>query len=226
MLSGQMIDHGIVVVSVGIVNLHPSLRMSVRTLQPVTFAYQSDVKAVGMVELLHGGVSSLGAQIRRRNEPKPLRLRDASGKNYVDKPTSYHLVAGTADYPAYAEGVPTKGGTQAYQYDRLSNIDTRSEHYGKAHSLLRTNVPGIPSYFKRRTSESVDEVVKRAACQRTIEDIKSVLDDNGLCYHDFIFDRRGGYKDAYALSSTKFRDYNWTRTGEHEFVISPNTNED
>ena len=89
MLSGQMIDHGIVVVSVGIINLHPSLRMSVRTLQPVTFAYQSDVKAVGMVELLHGGVSSLGAQIRRRNEPKPLRLRDASGKNYVDKPTSY-----------------------------------------------------------------------------------------------------------------------------------------
>ena len=73
---------------------------------------------------------------------------------------------------------------------------------------------------------SLREFASHRCSQRTIEDIKAVLDDNGLCYHDFIFDRRGGYKDAYALSSTKFRDYNWTRTGEHEFVISPNTNED
>jgi hypothetical protein len=104
MLSGQVVDHGILVVSVGIVNLQPSMRMSLHTLQPITFAFSSDAKKVGMVEILHGGTSSLGAQVARRVNPSPLRLRNASGTGYEEKDTSYRILMSTCDFPAFAEG--------------------------------------------------------------------------------------------------------------------------
>ena len=163
---------------------------------------------------MHGGTSSVGAQIRRRRKPIKLRLRDESGHQYIDKPTSYHAFGATADYPAFGEGVPAKGGTQGYMCDRLSNLDSRSMHYGKPSSLLRKNDPSVPSYFERRTRAGVDEAVKEAAGQRTIEDIKNVLNNNGLCYDNFIFDRNGGYKDNYALSSDLFDGLDWIRACE------------
>lgn len=49
MLSGQVIDHSIVVISVGIINLEPSIRMSVRTVQVRA------AQAVGDLGRLGGG---------------------------------------------------------------------------------------------------------------------------------------------------------------------------
>ena len=49
MLSGQVIDHSIVVISVGIINLEPSIRMSVRTVQVRA------TQAVGDLGRLGGG---------------------------------------------------------------------------------------------------------------------------------------------------------------------------
>ena len=40
------------------------------------------------------------------------------------------------------------------------------------------------------------------------------MNDNGLCYDDYKFDRRGGWEDNYALSSTKFNDLEWTRSSK------------
>ena len=71
MLSGQVVDHGVLIVMVAMINLHPSIRMSLRTLQPVTFCYQTDAKAVGLLEVLHGGTTSIGAQVRRCTAPPP-----------------------------------------------------------------------------------------------------------------------------------------------------------
>jgi hypothetical protein len=78
---------------------------------------------------------------------------------------------------------------QAYQFDRESDIDTRSEHYGKPSSLLRKGVDGIPSYFSRRTEEDLHRVVSQAAASRTVTEIKRILNDNGLCYEAYTFDR-------------------------------------
>ena len=126
-------------------------------------------------------------QIRARDYPTKLRLRDPTGRTYIDKLTSFHGVLATADFPAFGDGLPAKGGATAYRFDRVSDIDTRSEHYGKPSSLLRQNVAGIPSYFKRRTSAGVAEVVARAAREKTKGDIEAMLTDNGLCYHNFKF---------------------------------------
>jgi len=93
---------------------------------------------------------------------------------------------------------------QAHQFDRESDIDTRSEHYGKPSSLLRKGVDGIPSYFSRRTEEDTHRVVSQAAAACTVAEIKRILNDNGLCYEAYEFDRRGCYKDNYALSATLF----------------------
>jgi hypothetical protein len=182
--------------------------------QPITFAYQSDLKAVGLKEVMHGGTSSVGAQIRRRHKPLELRLRDRSGLGYIKKPTSYHLLGATADFPAFGEGIPAKGGVQGYMPDRLSNLDTRSPNYGMPSSLLRKEDASVPSYFERRTKAGVAAAVREAAHQRTIEDIKNVLNNNGLCYDNYTFDRKGGYTDNFALSPDLFDGLDWTRAGE------------
>ena len=48
----------------------------------------------------------------RRNEPLPIRLRNRNGGGYHMRPTSFHVSFVTADYPAFGEGMPTKGGVQ------------------------------------------------------------------------------------------------------------------
>ena len=65
MLSGQKIDHNIGVVAVAFLNLDPTIRMCVNNLCVVTLFYESDAAKVGMVEIINGGTTSLGAQLRQ-----------------------------------------------------------------------------------------------------------------------------------------------------------------
>ena len=70
-LSGVAQEHGIWAVSISILSLEPSLRMALMAIQPVTLCLEKHVKAVGMVNVVNGGETSLGAQLRGLHTPGP-----------------------------------------------------------------------------------------------------------------------------------------------------------
>ena len=124
MLSGHIIDHGQYVICLALVNLHPSMRMTFPALMLGTICREKDAKDVGMVEVWHGGTTSVGAQFRFYSMPKEASLRTEDGTDYEQKPTSFQMVAGCGDYPAVTACLPTKEGVNAYVYDWSTTMDT------------------------------------------------------------------------------------------------------
>ena len=118
MMMGHYQSHGTLVIMYAIINLNPSIRASVPAIQLATVCRDSDAKAVGMVETLHGGETSLGAQLRKLAPGVPLRLRTPDGLGYENRVVSFHVPYATADFPQAAAFLPFKGSTSAHQYDR------------------------------------------------------------------------------------------------------------
>lgn len=72
-LGGQSYLHSVNATLYTYINLHPSIRMTIPAIQVATIAMDVDVKAVGMVEILTGGTTSFGAQVRA---PRARRARN------------------------------------------------------------------------------------------------------------------------------------------------------
>ena len=182
-----------------ILNLLPSLRMTIPAIQLATICRDIDAKAVGMNEIINGGTTSVGAQLRKYKKPTdPVDIRTPSG-TIEKRAFTVHAPLATGDFPAMASMLAVKASTSAHRYDRLSTIDQRSPHYGKPTSFLRPNTPGIPSWFKRVTREEVDEVLSKAAAAPASER-EAMLTNIGRNASAYDFDDKGGYKANYAFA--------------------------
>ena len=131
------VDHNTLAILYSIVNLEPRVRSSLKRIMVACLCRDADAKAVGMVEVMNGGSTSLGAQLRELATPTKLRLRARSGFGDEDRLVTVHAPLFTADFPQAAAFLPTKGSTSAHCYDRHSDMDQRSEHYGEKNSFLR-----------------------------------------------------------------------------------------
>ena len=116
-----------------------------------------------MDEVMNGGTTSLGAQLRRVDTPvlvddpfrKELHITDIAAK----RPMSVHAVAVAGDFPAMAAMGPWKGSVSAHRYDRKSTLDQRHEKYGKPFSLLLPD----PDGFRRLTLKDIFDCLDEAA---------------------------------------------------------------
>eukprot|EP00965_Chrysotila_dentata_P025978 861726-Pleurochrysis_carterae.AAC.1 len=161
-LHGQAHSHSILAVMYCILNLRPSMRMCIPAIQLATLTRDVDAKSCGMVEVINGGTTSIGAQLRRFAAGVRVCLRKQGGIGHADRDLQVYCVLATADFPAMAAMLPTKGSTSAHQYDRHSDIDQQSKHYGEPNSFL-SHRPGLPHHFQRRTMQGVRAVVSKAA---------------------------------------------------------------
>eukprot|EP00965_Chrysotila_dentata_P238296 6202410-Pleurochrysis_carterae.AAC.1 len=140
-----------------ILNLKASMRMSIPAIQVATLTRDIDCKAAGMVEVINGGTTSIGYQLRRLLAGTRIVLRKQGGIGHAARDVQFHCVLCTADYPAMAACLPFKGSTSAHQFDRHSNIDQRSSNYGQPNSFLQHR-RGLPHHFKRRTRAGVERI--------------------------------------------------------------------
>ena len=85
-------------------------------------------------------------------------------------------------------------------YDRLSDIDQRSPHYGKPNSFLRPRTKGIPSHFQRKTHQQFNAAVAIAANIKDKKNRELSLTGVGLNVSAFEFDDKGGYSFNFALA--------------------------
>ena len=198
-LSGQANQHSTLAILYSILNLKPSLRMTIPAIQIATLCRDIDSKEVGMDEIINGGTTSVGAQLRKFQHPTdPVDIRTPAG-TIEKRAFTVHAPLATGDFPAMAAMLAVKGSTSAHRYDRLSTIDQRSPHYGKPNSMLRPNTPGIPSWFKRVTHEDVDEVLAKAAAAPAAQR-EAMLTDIGRNVSSYDFDNRGGYVANYPFA--------------------------
>ena len=121
--------HSIEAVMFAIINLEPSVRMSLLSIQVATLLYDYDAKQAGMVEVFNGGTTSVGAQLRERQQPCTVKMRkvqfesdghgsytmDLSKPGREDRPFTVHAPFAVGDYPAQAATLPCKGSTSAHR---------------------------------------------------------------------------------------------------------------
>ena len=144
-LSGVAHDHEMLFVGCAVINLSPTIRMTIPCVIVVTLVNGKYAKDVGMVEIINGGSTSLGAQLREFYTPQRRLLRSRDGKSRIERDLGIYAVCGVADFPAHASWGPFKGSVSARSWDRLSNIDDQHEHYWEANSLLRCEFARIYS---------------------------------------------------------------------------------
>eukprot|EP00965_Chrysotila_dentata_P043306 1439456-Pleurochrysis_carterae.AAC.1 len=109
-----------------------------------------------MVEVINGGITSIGYQLRRLRSGTRMKLRKQGGIGHAERDVQFYCVLFTADYHAMATCLPFKGSTSAHQFDRHSDIDQRSVNYGMPNSFLQHR-RGLPHHFRRRTRAGVDK---------------------------------------------------------------------
>lgn len=211
-LSGMLHDHSLLGVMYCIINLHASVRMSAPALQIATVVNEHDAKATGMDEVLNGGSTSIGAQLRALGQQHETTVRLASGT--MPRQVSYHAVCYAADFPAAAAGLASKGSTSAHRYDRKSTIDQRSPSYNTTEpvSLLHPREGG----FKRVTYKMFHRYVRNAASLSTAAEREAYLTDVGLNAASFSFDGQGGYQLKFALSRVPGLD--WLEGNSHDWM--------
>eukprot|EP00965_Chrysotila_dentata_P197800 6178407-Pleurochrysis_carterae.AAC.2 len=91
-----------------ILNLHPTIRMSIPAIQVATLTRDIDARAAGMVEVINGGTTSVGAQLRRPLTGTRINLRKQGGIGHAARDVQFHCVLATADYAAMASCLPLK----------------------------------------------------------------------------------------------------------------------
>jgi hypothetical protein len=94
MLNGHILDHGQYAICLALINLHPSMRMTFSALTLGTICREKDAKAAGMVEVWHGGTTSVGAQFRTYSLPQKVSLRSKDGAGYEERDVSLQFIAG------------------------------------------------------------------------------------------------------------------------------------
>eukprot|EP00965_Chrysotila_dentata_P067128 2221821-Pleurochrysis_carterae.AAC.1 len=67
-----------------------------------------------MAEVINGGTTSVGAQLRRLLNGTQINLRKQGGIGHAVRDVQFHCVLATADYPAAASCLPFKGSTSAH----------------------------------------------------------------------------------------------------------------
>ena len=149
--------HSVMAILFIIINLSPDIRMTLPAVQVATLVNDSDCKAVGMTEIINGGTTSIGAQLRELQNPALFTVLSQDGRVHEDRFLSFHAVAATGDFPAMASLLPFKSSVAAHRFDRHSNVDQRSKHYQKANSFLRPDTEGVPHFFERRTYASIKQ---------------------------------------------------------------------
>ena len=158
-LCGQSHVHSVMAILYAIINLSPHVRMTLPAIQVATLANDQDCKMVGMREIINGGTTSIGAQLRRLELPgKQYLVRTKEGNAHELRQMCVHAVMATGDFPAMASLLPFKGSVSANLFDRHSNVDRRSKHYFKENSYLRPATADVPHYFQRRTYKGIKEV--------------------------------------------------------------------
>ena len=98
-----------------------------------------------MNEIINGGTTSIGAQLRRLQHasivPDPFRTSDTG-----ERLMTVHAVIAAGDFPAIAALLPCKGSVSAHRYDRKSTQDNTSYLYGETFSLLHPYGEGAFRY--------------------------------------------------------------------------------
>ena len=120
------------------------------TFQVVTLVNDADAKRVGMVEVINGGTTSFGAQMRAFQTPVPITIRSADGRSHETRGMSMHCVTVTGDYPAINSLLPSKCSVKAHCFDRHSTLDQES-----ASLLPPHNYSYYSSYYYDTTTSSI-----------------------------------------------------------------------
>ena len=140
-LSGVAHSHSVMIVMYAIINLHPGSRMSAPAIQVACIVNDHTAKEVSMNEIINGGTTSIGAQLRRLQHASsvsdPFRTSDTG-----ERLMTVHAVLAAGDFPALASLLPSKGSVSAHLYDRKSTLDQTSDVYGKPFSLLHPDGEG------------------------------------------------------------------------------------
>ena len=152
--------------------------MSATALQVATIVNGHDAKLATWDEVINGGETSIGAQLRRLMVQKTVFLRRPSGLGVAPRNMAYHCVAFSADFPAAAMGLASKGSTAAHRYDRKSTIDQTTEAYAEraSFSLLNPEKGG----FQRITYAMFFKFLTNAASIESKTDREAYLSSCGL----------------------------------------------
>lgn len=206
-LSGQANAHSVLAVLYAIINLHAASRLSTHAIQVASLVNDNDAKLAGMDEVINGGTTSVGAQLRRLQTPTPIDDPFAEELQVTgDEPKRHHTVHAVAvsgDFPAIAALGPWKGSVSAHCYDRKSTLDQRSEHYGKPFSLLKPTEEG----FRRLTVADLIDCVNRAAQEKRKTYRAQILGDMGLNAESFVFNDDGTWEYNFALARIPHLDW-------------------
>ena len=183
--------------------------MSAPAIQLASVCNDSDAKDAGMWEVINGGTTSIGAQLRKWQHaqlvPDPFQLMS-------ERPMTIHCVVAAGDFPAMASMLPFKGSTSAHQYDRKSTLDDRSPKYETPFSLLDPEHDG----FKRRDMRDIVEAVNRAAQDKRKTYREDIMTDVGLNADDFIFHADGTWEAHFALAGVPHLD--WLNGNSHDIM--------
>lgn len=197
-LNGIAHMHSTLAILYAIINLHRSYRMSKVSIQVATLCTEHASKLATMYDVINGGTTSIGAQLRVLDALQTREIPNPDGLTTHPREMSVHAVAYTADMPAAASMLAVKGSTSAHRYDRNSTLDQRSSQYGKPFSLL--NPDNSPDAFRRITHADFEEWVSRAARETSKSKRTAMLTNVGLNEHEFEFDGKGNYTYKFALA--------------------------
>ena len=219
-LSGQANHHSILAVLYAVVNFHHSTRLSTHAIQVATIVNDHDAKLASMDEVINGGTTSLGAQLRRLDTPTlvkdPFRtLMPDTGDAAPTRPMTVHAIAVAGDFPAMASMGPWKGSVSAHCYDRKSTLDQRSDEYGKPFSMLAPRPQqGDFQSFRRLTLRDIIDCVDEAAATSTKAEKEEILGNMGMNWESFVFHDNGKWEFNFALARLPYLD--WLNGNSHD----------
>ena len=187
-------------------------RLSAPALQVACIVNDHDAKIAGMNEVINGGETSLGVQLRRLQtpyaRPDPFLKSDTGMREQ-----RVHCVAVAGDFPAMAAMLPSKGSTSAHRYDRKSTLDQTSDLYDKPFSLLHPQGEGA---FRRLTYDDFRTCLDKAAQEHRVTYRRDILDKLGFDSKSFIFPGDGTWELNFALAGIPLLD--WLRANSHDVM--------
>ena len=126
-LSGQSNVHSTLAIMYSIINVHPARRMTIPAIQLATVCRDADAKSVGMDEIINGGTTSAGAQLRKFQVPcEPVSMRNPAG-GIEKRGFTVSAPLATGDFPAMASMLAVKGSTSAHRYYITNSSPARGD---------------------------------------------------------------------------------------------------
>ena len=210
-LSGVATDHATFALLYTVLNLSPSCRMSQHGIHVATLVNEKVAKAVGMDEVVNGGGSSIGAQLRKLQHLSSANVKSEDGRCVVRKDMSVHATHAAADFPAFASMTFAKASTSAYRYDRKSDLDQRAETYGDPFSLVCPQQGG----FKRLTYSTLRGILDEAAKISDKKQRDEYCTNHGIDGDKITF-AHGRWSYNFALA--KIPQLDWLNGNSHDYM--------